>query len=199
MTEAGTFRDFTPSERRIWIGQQLAPDVPLYNMAMAFEIEGNIEPERFSRAFRLLAQSHDMLRSVVARGDGQPGFELLAGPPQDITLEALETGPGIDDPPVREWLEKLAATRIHLDRSPYDSRLIALGSERWVWFLNQHHLVTDVSSCELLFRRLGRIYESLKSGVEAEVDWPQAWHVLQSRRAEPADRVADLDRRFGVG
>jgi hypothetical protein len=43
-------RPLTHGQRLIWLGQRLHPRTPLYNMVLAFDIGGAIEPIRFDRA-----------------------------------------------------------------------------------------------------------------------------------------------------
>ena len=51
----------TPSQHPIWVGQQLDPDSPLYNMAFTFVFEGAIDPDRFRLAWRRIV---DVLKTV---------------------------------------------------------------------------------------------------------------------------------------
>ena len=44
--------ELTTSQLRIWTGQMLNPDKPLYNMAMAFHIDGAIDASTFSSVFQ---------------------------------------------------------------------------------------------------------------------------------------------------
>ena len=77
-------RPLTPGERLIWTGQRLDPDVPLYNMAIAWDIDGEIDVEALSEALRRVVEDADALRTVVRIVDGEPACYVL--PQADVQL-----------------------------------------------------------------------------------------------------------------
>ena len=46
----------TQSQKLIWMGQKMNPNVPLYNVPYAFEIKGNISEEVFELAIQALIE-----------------------------------------------------------------------------------------------------------------------------------------------
>ena len=54
----------THSQARLWIGQQLAPDAPLYNTPFTFRIRGPLDEERFERAHQ---NAETALRSLQSK------------------------------------------------------------------------------------------------------------------------------------
>ena len=72
MTQTEPDGYLTQAQRLIWAGQQLHPDVPLYNMVLAFRFDGAIDVEAFSAAFQALVVNTDALRTVFGNRDGVP-------------------------------------------------------------------------------------------------------------------------------
>ncbi|MCB0277281.1 MAG: hypothetical protein KDI06_20875, partial [Calditrichaeota bacterium] len=64
--------NLTHSQFLIWTGQKLNPDVPLYNMALAFRIRGELDREAFREAFQMLVDRSDALRTVIKEQQGIP-------------------------------------------------------------------------------------------------------------------------------
>ena len=53
--------NLTSNQLQVWIAQTLLPEVPIYNLAVALYLEGEIDPEHFDKAFRVLIDSSDAL------------------------------------------------------------------------------------------------------------------------------------------
>ncbi|MEM7516815.1 MAG: AMP-binding protein, partial [Planctomycetota bacterium] len=60
-----------------------------------------------------------------------------------------------------------AGRRLALEGPLVDSVLVPLEGERTGWYLNQHHLVTDAWSTQILFRQVGESYTALSEGRDA--------------------------------
>ncbi len=153
-----TERPLSHRQRLIWAGQRLDPDVPLYNMAHAATIGAAIDPEAFQRALTALVAESDALRTVIVEEEGEPAQR---------TLDTLDPGPIpvidlADDPDpdhaADRWIAERARRRLDLSARLWDTALLRLEPDRWIWFLNQHHLITDAWSVSLLLGRQGELY-----------------------------------------
>jgi len=49
--------NLTRNQLQIWIAQNLLPEVPIYNLAVALHLEWEIDPHHFQKAFRVLVDS----------------------------------------------------------------------------------------------------------------------------------------------
>ncbi|MEM6569780.1 MAG: amino acid adenylation domain-containing protein, partial [Planctomycetota bacterium] len=170
MTEASPDPTLPPSPREtvsrgqllMWMGQRLSPEAPLYNMVLAFEIDGDLDVEAFRRAFALLVESSDALGSRFEEVDGAPLRR-----PQDAPAE-LEWIDASDEADPRAWLESWArersTRRIPLETRPYDAALVRLGPTSYAWYFAQHHVVSDAWSTTVCFERLAGFYAALVAG-----------------------------------
>ncbi len=157
--------NLTQGQLLIWTGQQLHPVVPLYNMAFVFVIDGRIEADLFARAFDLLVEQCDALRTVLETVDGMPYQRVLRAIDYRLSLVDLshERYP-------QKAAEQLAQSRCELpfvlDQRLFDTLLIKLAEDKFAWYFNQHHVVCDAWSIALLFEHLNKNYECLANGTD---------------------------------
>lgn len=180
--EAGS-TNLTTSQLRIWTGQKLQPDLPLYNMALAFYIEGELNLEAFRSAFSLLLRKSDALRTRIHEEAGTPRISY----PQaiDFPLELIDLS---EEPHSDAVAEKLLAERtvsaFDLEKKLFDSVLCKLGEMSFVWYLNQHHLITDGWSCEVVYKRMTEYYQLALDGRLEDASAIQRYRDYQEHEAE---------------
>jgi amino acid adenylation domain-containing protein len=150
--------NLTSSQFQIWTGQKLNPDLPLYNMALAFYIQGELKPDAFRDAFHTLISRSDALRVVINEQDGIPRQSVREKVPQEIEFIDLSHDPDSRNT-VQSRLEKRASLPFDLREQLFDSILIKLAEEKYIWYLNQHHLITDGWSSTLVYRRMTEFYQ----------------------------------------
>ena len=100
----------TPAQMRVWLDQQRSPEVPLYNVAIAIDIDGVVDAGAFARAFERLVESTDALRLEMSTMAGVPRQRVrdsIRGVTERVDLIGLSDGErrGVaqtgSDPPVR--------------------------------------------------------------------------------------------------
>ncbi|MEL6427724.1 MAG: amino acid adenylation domain-containing protein [Planctomycetota bacterium] len=169
-SSARSVRTYEPNASQVllWSGQRLRPDEPLYNMALAFDVEGPLDPVTFERAYRHVVGATDALRSRLAERDGRP---LIA-----FDRDAAEAPFRFVDASTDDDAERRAAALaseccrapLALDGWLLDAVLVRIAPERHRWVLCQHHVVCDAWSAVLVFERIGAAYAALERGAEPE-------------------------------
>lgn len=179
------------AQELLWTGQRLRPGVPLYNMVLAFEIEGELDEHRFEQAYRALIASSDALRTRIG-GGGTPRARVAASS-LDAPHRVIDLSDEADpEAAARRWAPAEAArlfTGPLEDAWLVSSALLRLGPARSVWFLGQHHVISDAWSTSLCFDRLARFYGALERGEPLEVDAGPDYRTFvehESRVAETA-------------
>ncbi|MFC1830809.1 amino acid adenylation domain-containing protein [Thermodesulfobacteriota bacterium] len=152
-SEAG----LTVSQFRIWTGQMLSPDKPLYNMAMAFRIDGPVLPSMFSLAFQRVIYENDALRTIFREHNGVPSQHIVDKLRFETKLIDLSNTASPDEA-ADTLLNLKAREQFTLTDRLFDCALVKLGSHRFIWFINQHHLICDAWSCTILQQRLAHFY-----------------------------------------
>jgi amino acid adenylation domain-containing protein len=150
-------------------GQKLSPDDPLYNSAFLFVIDGAIDAFAFTEAFSRLVVDAEALRTVFKTQNGTARQEVLEIPGFDLPM--IDFSEQADpDAAATIWARKKAKRRLNIEKSTFDSALLKLADNRFAWYLNQHHLVTDAKSIEVLFRRLEELYVLVESGTTRDIE-----------------------------
>lgn len=150
--------NLTQSQLAIWLGQQLNPDTPLYNMIRAFTFAGDVDVPAFQRAFQALIAGSDAMRTVIAVVDGVPQQRVL---PQLAYEPEFVDFSGLDNPAAAydAWLAERKVRPLALDRRLFDAALLKLGPARYVWYLNRHHIITDGWSTALIYQQVHELYQ----------------------------------------
>ena len=207
--------NLTQNQFLMWMGQQQSPEVPLYNMVFTFTIDGEIAPETFQGAFQTLVDRSDALRTVIEVTDGVPQQRVVPNLPYPMDLIDLSGTPDAEQG-FQDWLEQRKVRRLDLGVCSFDSALIKLAPERFKWYLNQHHILTDAWSTVLIYRQVAHFYQlaceqrldeapvlnTYQAYVKFEREFRQTdlyqqaqtyWH---KKLAEPVDPVDFFGRRL---
>lgn len=179
--------NLTQSQLLIYTGQQLNPEAPLYNMALAFHLHGVVDETRFCAAFSQLVAQSDALRTVFYEADNLPMQRVLptisAG---TVVVEWLESE--VSEQSVSARLSERAARVFPLDQPLFDSLLIKRSNSSYIWYFNQHHLITDGWSVTVLYKQLATLY----AASDAELADVQALPPYSDyRKAEAVSREKD--------
>ncbi|NNF11488.1 MAG: amino acid adenylation domain-containing protein [Acidimicrobiia bacterium] len=155
--EAGT--GLTRAQELIWASQRMRPEAPLYNMAFRWDIAAALDEDRFVSAFGRLVESSDALRTVVSEGHGVAVQHVLAA--VDFQLPVVDlTGHADPEAEASRWLHAACRRPFDPAKRLFDAALLRLGREHYVWYLNQHHVVTDAWSSALLYERMELLYRT---------------------------------------
>jgi amino acid adenylation domain-containing protein len=206
--------ELTVSQHLLWLGQRLHPADPLYNMALTFDIRGPLEPDHFVRAFRAVVARSDALRTVIEVIDDSPSRRSLPAPADaveriDLSAEAEP------ERALAAFVRDRVGRPFTLARRLYDCALIRLAPDRHIWYLNQHHLITDGWSAALVYRAVAALYGRSLAGTldgapplpqfEEYASWERAFRASPAfsrirahwtaKLAAPIERVALFGRR----
>ncbi|MEM6698050.1 MAG: amino acid adenylation domain-containing protein, partial [Bacteroidota bacterium] len=145
----------------LWMGQQLQPDAPMYNMAFTFRFTETIDVPVFQLALQQLVASCDALRSRLVMEGEIPRITFL--PDDQFELSIIDFS---SEKEANQWVEERSQTKFDLTGRLFDTALLRIDTG-YIWYLNQHHLITDGWSFGLLYQEFSRIYKILKSGEES--------------------------------
>ena len=159
--------DLTLSQWQIWHEQRSgAGSRPLYSLAplaAAFTFHGGLDPRLFRQAFQSVVERSDALRSVFAEQDGVP---------QRYVVARLALAMGIVDlsaayQPVaayEQWMVERDLRPLAPAVRTFDSTLLRLGDQHYVWRLALHRLIADSCSLALIYRHTAEAYAAAATG-----------------------------------
>jgi thioesterase domain-containing protein/acyl carrier protein len=165
-----------------WVGQSLRRGEPVFNTIYAYEVKGAVEREAFERAFEGMVMESDALRMVIEEDEGVPQQRDIGRVPVGVEYVDL-SGAGEVEGAYGAWLGERKGRVLALGESAYDTALVKLGAERYVWYLNVHHILVDASSFVQVYRRVAGRYKREVSGeVGGGEKWPQYEEYLAYER-----------------
>ena len=174
---AATSKEITPvprdgalplsfAQQRIWFLDELEPDNPFYNVALAKHITGAIDTELLRKSLLQLIQRHEVLRSTCINSDDGP--RLLITPADEVDPDGdwlqLESLPAsTTDQQLERMVNAEVSPALPLSSLPLiRTRLFRRGDKDAVLAFTTHHFVVDGWSCGILMRELSEFYAALK-------------------------------------
>ena len=161
--EKGRFRllqersNLTRGQLLMWIGQALNPEAPVYSMVHTFRIHGQLDLQAFRQAWSSLGAASDALRTTVKTRAGVPHQLVLDAPIDE--LDYIDLSDRVDpEQSFADWLRTRRLRVLRLEERLWDTALVRLAGNTHVWYLNQHHLITDGLSFGLTFDAMQRRY-----------------------------------------
>ena len=156
--------NLTPEQLVMWAGQKLHQDCPIYNVPCIFTFNQKINLETFQKAFQLLLDVTHTLKTVIREVEGIPQQMIIQN--FHYTLENIDLTIFSDSSEQLEiWLDKRKGIVFNLEQQLFDSALIKKSENEFIWYINQHHIITDGWSISLLLKIMSDIYEKLEKGL----------------------------------
>ena len=171
----------TASQLLLWTGQEMNPGIPLYNMGMSFEIQAEINIEQFQQAFQEVIRQTDAMRMVFRLHQGFPRQYILSE--MNVELEIIDFSHSPQPESIyQSWLSERMQKVLELSVCGFDTALVKLSTQQWVWFFNPHHLIMDIWSISVVYRRLADLYEQEPSALFHPHPHPQFQTYLKEAR-----------------
>ncbi len=151
--------ELTKSQLLMWMGQKLKPASPMYNMATSFDIHASIDESAFVKAFQLLLQQCDAMRTVFFSVDEVPQQKIIAN--FQFEMEVLDFSQNTNALLNLAAWKKLRSQKIFdISDCLFDSVLIKLSPDHYIWYFNQHHLITDAWAVTVQFQAMAKLYQA---------------------------------------
>lgn len=145
-----------PAQRRLWFMHELLPAEPVYNVALAVEIQGLIDVEALDAALQRTVAAHPALRTT---------FDAPDGAPRRLVHDAMRVSLGVsssDNDTVVQELTRFVRQPFDLGTGPLlRAALVRTGVDRHILGLCLHHIVCDDWSIQILIEDLVAGYASI--------------------------------------
>jgi amino acid adenylation domain-containing protein len=147
-------------QQRLWFLAQLYPDNPVYNVASALRLTGELDRDALESSLHALVERHEMLRTEFYQRNGRPLARILdpaAWKSVFVDLSLLSTEEA-ETEAIRTAHEE-ARKPFSLEHAPlFRATLFRLAEHRHLLVLIVHHIVADGWSLGILARELGGLY-----------------------------------------
>ncbi|MUM27543.1 non-ribosomal peptide synthetase [Mycolicibacterium sp. CBMA 295] len=157
------------AQQRLWFLEQLQGPSPIYNMAVALRLDGQLDADALGRSLADVVGRHESLRTV---------FRAVEGVPQQVIVPAGQAASGWQIVDARHWptaqLEEAAgaAARHSFDLAteiPLRATLFRISEDEHVLVTVVHHIAADGWSITPFVADLAAAYASRCAG--REPDW----------------------------
>ncbi|QXV63885.1 amino acid adenylation domain-containing protein [Mucilaginibacter sp. 21P] len=155
-------------QERIWVLNLLEDNQTAYVIPDAFVFDGALDVDAFSKAFKVLVQRHESLRTSFALFEGEP--KQCIHPAEDFTF-TIEYTDLINNSAAWE----IIGNEVLRERNqPFDlekgplirARLFRMQPQKHVFLLTLHHIVSDGWSFEVLVSEVSKLYDAFAQGYE---------------------------------
>jgi thioesterase domain-containing protein len=142
--------------------------VPLYNVAVAYQLQGRLNAKAIEQAVRCIEERHDVLRTTFVLAEGKPVQRIA--PAQTLSDTFLRVDLGVapeanQSERVDEAVKTEITRAIDLAQGPlWRATLLSLSEREHVLVLTMHHIVTDGWSFGLFLKELGILYGAFEHG-----------------------------------
>ncbi|MEQ6356270.1 amino acid adenylation domain-containing protein [Lysinibacillus sp. M3] len=151
------------SQRRLWFLYQVDPHSSAYNVPLHFRLKGLVKPDLLREALHYLMERHTALRTIFKEVNGEAFQKVCEHPALSLQYQDLS------NKNVDEQLE-IIQKRIHHDQvEPFDLTkgpnfrviLFKCDDQNYHFYFNQHHILTDGWSMDVLMEELANVYMAL--------------------------------------
>lgn len=200
-------RKAAPKDWPLSLGQErlyrlacLHPDIPLYNVAVAYRMQGGVEAAALGLAVQQIEQRHDILRTTFPEVDGQPVQRVAPGTDKTATFRMVDLrqmSPTEQSAQAEAVVAAEVKQTMDLALGPlWRLTLIQLGDQDHILVLTMHHLVSDGWSFEVFLAELTAFYDAHISQRPPALERPALQYAqFGSRQREEVARPEFADQR----
>lgn len=166
------YYEISHAQKRFWIVSQL-PGSEAYNVPAAYVFIGQLNIGALEKAFRTIVERHESLRTGFLLVDGIPMQKVFPMNAFQFELSCIDSKHLANKPKeMQNILQKEAARPFNLEEPPLIRiKLFQLEAERFVFFMNMHHIVADATSISVIRNEALLLY---KAYIKGELDQLQA-------------------------
>ena len=146
------------SQSRLWFLDHLYPDLTLYNMPLAIQIDGELDVNAVENAFEKVLARHEILRTVFCETEIGELFQKVQSTKNPLEIKDLTL---FTDPAEELKKEKNCEENWHFDLSIgplVRGKLLKVSNCRYALIVTFHHIICDGLSIDIFFKELWSFY-----------------------------------------
>ncbi len=160
------------AQQRLWVLNQFEEQAKAYNIFTQIELKGTYNISAFEQALFSAIERHEILRTIFKEVEGGEVRQFV------LTLEELNFN--IDFQDFRDCDNPEAITRDYIENDfykPYNlskgpllrASLIHVFDDKYVFYINMHHIISDGRSLQILSRDVIKYYEAYMSEITVDI------------------------------
>ncbi|MEV2395949.1 amino acid adenylation domain-containing protein [Paenibacillus larvae] len=149
---SSSYYEVSSAQKRLFLLNRIDNLGLSYNITAAFLLEGDLNKQTVERCFRNLMERHEALRTSFILHDG----DIMQRIHEHIPFELNYCQANEKD--VNSIIERFTA-RFELDKAPLlRAGMIELAKDKHILMFDQHHIISDGVSVQLLMEEFIRLY-----------------------------------------
>ncbi|MCK4259319.1 MAG: amino acid adenylation domain-containing protein [Halanaerobiales bacterium] len=162
--------DVSNAQKRLWVLNQLEETGAAYNIPAAFLLEGEFDENAFRKAFDLMIERHESLRTVFITENGLPKQKILDNPDYSFYITDIKDHADVNES-ARELAIQNALLQFDLERGPLvQMSVIKMENNKHMLLVNMHHIISDGWSMNVFTREFLGFYNNFKKGKVPEIE-----------------------------
>ncbi len=157
------------AQQRLWLLDRLEPGSTVYNLPLAYRIDGRLDAAALERAFGEVLRRHEVLRTTFAAVEESGEPRLVVASPRPFPLPRIDLS-GLPAAAREAEAGRLADAEAG---RPFDlaagplvrALLLATGSARQHLLVTMHHIAGDGWSVDVLLGELAALYRAFAAGL----------------------------------
>ncbi len=154
------------SQQRLWFLDQLEPNSPLYNILRALRLHGDLNIQVLQQTLDAVVAHHEVLRTKYVSENGEP--RQVISTPQSVELPIID---------LQQYDKKEREIQLHTILQQESQRsfnlasdillrgcLVQLAPQEYVLLLVMHHIASDGTSTNILWKQLTQLYKAFLDG-----------------------------------
>ena len=157
------------AQRRLWVSSQFEGGSEAYNIPLRLELNGYYDIDSFSRSIKAVIVRHEILRTVFKEDDdGEIRQWILTKEELDFSMDYQDFREKENkEVLVRDYIKEDSYKVFDLEKGPLlRVALLHSGEDQYVFYLNMHHIISDVWSLEVLAKDIMAYYQAYKENKE---------------------------------
>ncbi|MEM6686118.1 MAG: amino acid adenylation domain-containing protein, partial [Bacteroidota bacterium] len=155
----------TPSQHRLWMLSQLEGGTNAYNITGALRIKGALAVEKFEKAFQLVVDRHEILRTYFDT-DEAGILRQYSISKEDFQFKIAEVDVTDADDAIQkanQYIDAQISAGFTLSKAPLvRTSLLKLAEDDYIFFSAMHHIISDGWSLEIFTADILHYYKMLQ-------------------------------------
>jgi amino acid adenylation domain-containing protein len=157
-------------QRRLWMLSEMEDSSRAYTLTGHLMLEGEYSAAYFGEAIRAVIGRHEILRTIFRENEQGELRQVILGVEEARFRLGYGDLEGWPMEQVKEYIREESMRVFDLGRGPLvRGGLLRLGRERYIFYFNMHHIISDGVSMEILGREVMGYYHSYVKGVGLEL------------------------------
>lgn len=158
--EEREYYEVSPSQKRMYILNELDKKGIVYNIPLVFELNGGVDSKKLEKSVLKIIERHESLRTYFENIDGSIVQKITNITDIDFKLRVEHINEEYAKENTIKDLVRSCIIPFDLKKAPLiRAILLCMESEKSIFILDMHHIISDGISTEIFLKELKDLYE----------------------------------------